>query len=207
MVVPFGLLALGVLLAYSGLKNKTVLETLKGLPGSVPSVWGAAQIYNQSAPVSSATGGQGNPAAGGPVGTQGPITGKGSAATKGAAPKAGNAPGGSPLWGGAAAAITWLTRGYSGSGKRSTRDTASGNISDHWVGARFSYAKDIPASGSKGTQIAHTLATRLGKPDYKGGYWLNVEKNGYRYQIGWRVPDHYDHVHAGARRLDHMASG
>lgn len=35
MVIPFGLIALGAILAYSGLKNKSIIETLRGLPSSL----------------------------------------------------------------------------------------------------------------------------------------------------------------------------
>ena len=28
-----------------------------------------------------------------------------------------------------------------------------------------------------------------------------VKKDGYRYQFGWRVPGHYDHIHVGVKKL------
>lgn len=78
MVVPFGLVALGVLLAYSGLKNKTLLETIKGLPGSVPSVWGSVAAYNASAVASTGSGSGTDKSSAGP---SAPSPGAGAART------------------------------------------------------------------------------------------------------------------------------
>jgi hypothetical protein len=31
------------------------------------------------------------------------------------------------------------------------------------------------------------------------GKWVNFKVGKYRYQVGWNVPDHYDHIHVGVR--------
>jgi hypothetical protein len=41
----------------------------------------------------------------------------------------------------------------------------------------------------------------LDRPDYVGGSWLDLNKDGYRYQIGWKVADHFDHIHVGVKKL------
>lgn len=90
--------------------------------------------------------------------------------------------------------------------KRGTVNTASGNVSDHYLGNKDSYAWDLAVTGEEGTRKVQQLARRLGVKNYKGGRWLNVEKviNGrrYRFQIGWNVPNHYDHIHMGVDRVD-----
>lgn len=93
-----------------------------------------------------------------------------------------------------------------GSEKRSTKYTASGNISDHWVGNRGTYAIDLPAAGRAGDRIAGLLKRRFGiEGPVVGTYDRHVIRgrggNRYSVQILWRVPDHYDHVHLGVRRI------
>lgn len=89
--------------------------------------------------------------------------------------------------------------------KRSRVKTASGNVSDHYIGNSTAYANDIACSLSLGDQIVGKLAAAVGVPDYKGGYWLNrdITEGGrrYRVQIGWRTEGHYDHIHCGVKRL------
>ena len=46
-----------------------------------------------------------------------------------------------------------------------------------------------------------SIVTYLGKPDIASGRWRNINIEGYRYQIGWRVSGHYNHVHVGVRKL------
>jgi hypothetical protein len=86
-----------------------------------------------------------------------------------------------------------------GSTKRATRNTASGGISDHWIGNKNAYAIDFPVAGERGDQLAAMIGKKLGT-DWAGGSWLNVNRNGYRVQVGWKVPGHYDHVHVGASK-------
>lgn len=89
--------------------------------------------------------------------------------------------------------------------KRSTVNTASGGVSDHWDGNKDSYAWDLTTSGEQGTKIARKMARMLGQ-NWQGGSWLNVNKKiggvMYRFQIGWNVADHYDHIHMGVDRAD-----
>lgn len=107
-------------------------------------------------------------------------------------------------WGGSKDVAYELTRGIArGSQKRSTRDTASGNVSDHWTGCRECYAVDCGvASLAAGDRVAATILRRLGR-SYRPGdpVSINVNVNGFRVQVLWRVADHYDHVHVGVRRL------
>jgi hypothetical protein len=90
--------------------------------------------------------------------------------------------------------------------KRSTVLTASGGVSDHYEGNKDSYAWDLSTSGDAGTKKARYIARRLGVKNWEGGSWLSVTKtiNGrtYRFQVGWNVPDHYDHIHLGVDRVD-----
>jgi hypothetical protein len=87
--------------------------------------------------------------------------------------------------------------------KRSKVKTASGNVSDHYVGNLSAYAVDIPASGKSGDKLLACIMKKWddgSNSSYTGGKWLNVTKDGYRYQFGWRVKDHYDHIHVGVKK-------
>lgn len=90
--------------------------------------------------------------------------------------------------------------------KRSRRLTASGNVSDHYAGATSSYAVDLPATGATGDtefrQVMQYLARLSGNPAIArlpAGRWNNLNIGGYRYQVGWRTPGHFDHIHVGVR--------
>ena len=93
--------------------------------------------------------------------------------------------------------------------KRNKQMTANDNVSDHWVKQLNSYAIDLPTGdvipGStkdkKGDKMFKSIVTYLGKPDITSGRWRNINIEGYRYQIGWRVSGHYNHVHVGVRKL------
>ncbi|MGB1525972.1 MAG: hypothetical protein ACPG9N_00150 [Miltoncostaeaceae bacterium] len=86
--------------------------------------------------------------------------------------------------------------------KRSRRNTASNNVSDHWEGSRTSYAVDLGVPNvQSGDVLLKNLMRQFGAPNYRGGSWLNVNRGGYRYQIGWRTPGHYDHIHVGVKKL------
>lgn len=84
--------------------------------------------------------------------------------------------------------------------KRSRELTASGNMSDHFKGNESTYAVDLACSGEEGDKLLAHIMTWFGKPDYTGGSWLNVVKDGYRYQFGWKVKGHYDHIHIGVKK-------
>lgn len=90
--------------------------------------------------------------------------------------------------------------------KRNRKMTASGGISDHWVGTKNGFAYDI-SNGSAPTpqmdKAAAQIAARLGVPNWKGGV-LNVNRGGYRYQVLYRTNvggNHYNHVHVGVRKI------
>lgn len=106
-------------------------------------------------------------------------------------------------WGGSMPRALALARAVGAtpsSEKRSRKLTASGNPSDHWVGSTQSYATDLPTSGAAGDALLKKIQQALGV-SVKSGTWNNINIGGYRYQIGWRVPGHYDHIHVGVRKL------
>lgn len=108
-------------------------------------------------------------------------------------------------WGGTAPVAVMLAS-VSGlpitSSKRSTRLTASGNVSDHYTGMTKSYAVDLGTSSlAKGDAALARIMKVLGHPEYKGGSWANYNYKGYRVQVGWKVPGHYDHIHIGVRKV------
>lgn len=85
--------------------------------------------------------------------------------------------------------------------KRSRKQTANGSVSDHWEGNIDAYAVDLATYGKDGDELLAHIMKYLGHPEYTGGKWFEINKDGYRYQIGWRVPDHYDHIHVGVKKL------
>lgn len=95
--------------------------------------------------------------------------------------------------------------------KRSRVKTASGAVSDHYQGNPAAYAVDIPCNLQQGDQLFDYLMNWFGHPELKSGKWINVIKDGYRYQIGWRVPNHYNHIHIGVKKVgsqpDKVVSG
>ena len=113
-------------------------------------------------------------------------------------------------WGGSmerALQIATIIKGCGGpnpsSQKRSRVKTASGNVSDHYQGNTSAYAIDIPANGTNGDKLLSCLMSKFNngaQAGYKGGKWLDVNVDGYRYQFGWRVKDHYDHIHVGVKK-------
>ena len=111
-------------------------------------------------------------------------------------------------WGGSmerALAFAKIANDFSGknivvSQKRSRVKTAKGTVSDHYQGKKDAYAVDLSCTGTKGDQLLAHLMNWFGYPSYTGGYWLNVNKGGYRYQFGWKVKDHYDHIHIGVKK-------
>lgn len=84
--------------------------------------------------------------------------------------------------------------------KRSKKKTASGHVSDHYEGSKDSYAIDLSVKGEAGDKLLSHLMKWCGHPEYKGGSWFNFNSGGYRYQIGWKVPNHFDHIHIGVKK-------
>ena len=87
--------------------------------------------------------------------------------------------------------------------KRRRKKAKSGNDSDHYVGNLGAYAVDIPTRGKQGDELLACIMEKWNggsNKDYKGGKWLKVDVGGYRHQFGWRVKDHYDHIHVGVKK-------
>jgi LAS superfamily LD-carboxypeptidase LdcB len=85
--------------------------------------------------------------------------------------------------------------------KRSRVKTASGRVSDHYEGMESAYAVDLACRGEKGDALLAHLMNWFGHPEVKGGRWVDIIKDGYRYQIGWRVKNHFDHIHIGVKKV------
>lgn len=85
-----------------------------------------------------------------------------------------------------------------------TRRVGSNTGSDHYTGNTNAYAIDFGVSGSRGDQLARSIADTYGIPRSNLGTYnrTNVTIDGQRYslQLLWRVSGHYDHVHLGIRR-------
>ena len=95
--------------------------------------------------------------------------------------------------------------GLARSGKRATKMTSSGNISDHYVGNKDSFAYDNSGSVAQMDRAAAKIARRLGI-SYRKGHPLEitVNRHGYRIQILYRTMtggNHFDHIHVGVDRL------
>ena len=116
-------------------------------------------------------------------------------------------------WGGSMQRALWFARtaddwamanGKKGSiissQKRSRVLTASGNTSDHYKGNQNAYAVDIATAGAEGDTLLAYIMEKFGHPEYKGGSWFNVTIDGYRYQVGWKVKNHFDHIHVGVKK-------
>lgn len=86
--------------------------------------------------------------------------------------------------------------------KRKRVKTASGRTSDHFYGQDFTYAVDLACNLETGDRLLAHLMNWFGHPEYTGGKWFEVVKDGYRYQVGWRVKDHFNHIHVGVRKVD-----
>lgn len=88
------------------------------------------------------------------------------------------------------------------SGKRSTKYTASGNVSDHYTGN----AADLAASGTALTRLGQAALIAAGmnpaQAKKQTGGVFNLNKNGKRYQIIFNSNvggNHYDHLHIGVK--------
>lgn len=114
------------------------------------------------------------------------------------------APGGD--WGGSRAPIERAIAIGARNGLRVTSRKRSWGSrgSDHHIAQRSSYAADMSNGSSPTPQMDRTakqIAAALGR-DFDGGYLtVSCSRHGVRLQLIWRAPDHYDHVHVGARRV------
>jgi len=94
--------------------------------------------------------------------------------------------------------------------KRTRVKTASGNVSDHYVKNMNAYAVDLRTFGKtdkemleKGDKLLKCIMKKFNNgshASYSGNKWLNINIDGYRYQFGWRVSGHYDHIHVGVKK-------
>lgn len=83
--------------------------------------------------------------------------------------------------------------------------TTGGAQSDHSIARTDSWAADLAVRGiqvpTPATEAAaKRVAAALGVPDWGGGD-LTTTINGYRFQVLWKVPDHFNHVHVGVRKV------
>ncbi len=89
---------------------------------------------------------------------------------------------------------------------RDTKYTADGNISDHWVGNRDTYAVDFGSGSGNAVSDddARALARKLGisgawSPGSYTRHEVTIDGREYSVQLLWRVPGHFDHIHIGIR--------
>jgi hypothetical protein len=87
--------------------------------------------------------------------------------------------------------------------------TSNGSPSDHGGNGSNLAARDIcdrrvnALTGPPTPELDRAfraIMDALGQPNARPGAWINVYKHGFRIQIGWRVADHYGHIHVGAKR-------
>lgn len=96
----------------------------------------------------------------------------------------------------------WVT-----SRKRPAESTLSGGVSDHWEGARHSYAVDIGECdlsfpGGAADRVARAVAAAFGLSGHTGV--ISATRGRYRVQLLWQTDeggDHYNHVHVGIRNV------
>lgn len=89
------------------------------------------------------------------------------------------------------------------SAKRATRNTTSGNMSDHFAGNKGATARDWAGPPEHMDALARSIASALGVKNFRGGV-LNINRGGFRYQLLWKTNvggNHYDHVHLGVKKL------
>lgn len=87
--------------------------------------------------------------------------------------------------------------------KRDTKATASGGVSDHWVGSTNAYAYDLAGTVAAMDRAARALMAVLGVSWDGGEIVANVRAFGYRVQVLYRTNvggNHYDHIHIGVRK-------
>lgn len=85
--------------------------------------------------------------------------------------------------------------------KRDWLLTKSGNVSDHSITKKDAYGIDLACDEPTGDKLLAHLMKWFGNEKYKGGHWENVVREGYRYNIGWRVAGHFNHIHIGVSKV------
>ncbi|MBS1152251.1 MAG: uncharacterized protein H6Q89_3949, partial [Myxococcaceae bacterium] len=85
-----------------------------------------------------------------------------------------------------------------------TLRVGSSTGSDHYTGNTNAYAVDFGVSGSRGDQLAQSLARAYGIPLSNLGtfnrHTITVDGQRFSVQLLWRVEGHFDHVHIGIHR-------
>ena len=110
-------------------------------------------------------------------------------------------------WGGSVGVVNQITSGVkltTTSEKRNRKSTASGGVSDHWMGSKTAFARDMGGSVAAMDAAAVRIARQLGIK-YKKGQPLvaTINRGGYRIQVLYRTMtggDHFDHIHVGVAR-------
>ena len=114
---------------------------------------------------------------------------------------------GKGAWGGSKPIATKLTTDLGltvTSGKRQRKLTASGGISDHWVGNKNAYAFDLGGSVENMDQAAAKLLTKFGDKWDGGEVVRNFNVGKFRVQILYRTNvggNHFDHIHIGVKKI------
>jgi hypothetical protein len=93
--------------------------------------------------------------------------------------------------------------------KRSRKGTATGGISDHWIGNRKAWADDYDTPGEDsptlfrlGRKVAKAYGVKFVPNSYASGGTIKVGHRMYRIQIlGGSGVDHGDHLHVGIMRV------
>ena len=85
--------------------------------------------------------------------------------------------------------------------------TTGGEQSDHHISRADSWAADLAVRGiqvpTPATELAaKRVAAALGEANWQGGD-LQKTIDGYRFQVLWKVPGHFNHVHVGVRKVSH----
>lgn len=101
------------------------------------------------------------------------------------------------------------TQAENDAGNASHGPTNNGGRSDHQGPGNVAWAADM-SNGSSPTPEMDKLAAKLAKRfhiPWTGSGLVDHTEGGYRYQLIYRAPDHFDHVHLGIRLADPGAAG
>lgn len=188
MTYAFALILAGGVALMSGVRNRPILDILRGITSAVP---GPGSGFLVGPP--RGQGGGVNRASGPPPGMTGPV---------------GTEPG-PPDWGGAAAIFAQvITPFVAGRGLSAGASKEEGHAKggDHDPASSLSYAVDYPASEQAAIAVGRELAEYLGddkwRPNSYRSFTATVGGLRVRFQIlaGAKI-DHDDHLHVGGRVL------